>query len=71
MQTGSMFRTLLLAFILAVPIGLVWLFGFWVLVAFSVLAVATLLFSAGRAIGVEEDQGGRLTGYGTTSYADF
>lgn len=68
MQTGLMFRTLLLVLIVAVPIGLVYLFGFWLLVALALLAGATFLFSTSRA---EEHQSGPLTGYGTTGYADF
>lgn len=66
-----MFRTLLFALLIALPIGLVYLFGFWVLVAIAVVAGVTLLLSSGRARGIEETQGGLHTGYSTTTYADF
>ena len=66
-----MFRTLLL---LLVAIGQVWLvynFGHWLLIAFVVLAAASFLFSTGKARPSEENQGGHLTGYRTTSFADI
>ena len=66
-----MFRTLLLLLAVLVPIGLVYLLGFWVLLAFPVLAGATFFISNGKGRGREATQGGRLTGYRTTSFTDI
>lgn len=66
-----MFRTLLLLLVTLVPVWLVYAFGPWVLVAFVVLTAATFLFSTGKARPSEENQGGHLTGYRTTLFADI
>jgi hypothetical protein len=66
-----MFRAMLLLLVALGPIWLVYTFGLWLLVAFVALAGATLLFSTGKAQGREETQGGRLTGYDTTTLSDF
>jgi hypothetical protein len=70
-QTDGMLRALLLLLVALGPIWLVYTFGFWLLVAFVVLTAATFVFSTGKARGPEETQGGRLTGYHTTTPADF
>ena len=64
-----MLRTLFFLFAGLVPIGLVYAFGVWILLALFGLAAATLLFSTRKARGAEETQGGRLTGYHTTMTA--
>ena len=71
MQTGPMLRTLLQILALLVPIGLVYAFGAWTLIALFGVAGATLLLSSRKARGAEATQGGRLTGYHTTTMADF
>ena len=62
-----------LFFLLAVlaPIGLVYAFGAWTLIALFGATAATLLFSTRRACGAEATQGGELTGYDTTTTANF
>jgi hypothetical protein len=62
-----------LFFLLAVlaPIGLVYVFGVWILLALFGLTAATLLFSTRKGRGAEESQGGRLTGYRTTTSANL
>jgi uncharacterized protein (DUF58 family) len=66
-----MFRALLLLLVALGPLWLVYTFGVWLLVAFVALTAATFVFSTGKARPSEEDQGGRLTGYRTTTFADF
>ncbi|NDZ17171.1 hypothetical protein C7T35_38160 [Variovorax sp. WS11] len=64
-----MLRALFFLLVLLVPIGLVYAFGVWILLASFGLAAATLLFSNRKGRGAEETQGGRLTGYHTTTTA--
>ena len=66
-----MFRALFLLLAVLVPIGLVYAFGAWTLLALFGLMAATLLFSTRKGRGVEETQGGRLTGYNTTTTANL
>ncbi len=66
-----MVKALLLLIAAAGPLWLAYLFGFWMLLGFAALAAATLLVSNGKARGIEETEGGRLTGYTTTSYTDI
>jgi hypothetical protein len=66
-----MFRALLLLLVALGPLWLAYTFGVWWLVAFFALAAATFLLSTGEARPSEENQGGRLTGYHTTTFADF
>jgi hypothetical protein len=66
-----MFRALLLLLVALGPLWLVYMFALWLLVAFVALAAATFMFSTGKAHPSEENQGGRLTGYRTTTFADF
>jgi hypothetical protein len=70
-QTRRMLRALLLLLAVLIPVGLIYLFGFWVLVAVPVLAGATFVISNGKGRGREATQGGRLTGYRTTSFTDI
>jgi len=70
-QTDHMFRALLLLLVVLGPVWLVYTFGLWLLVAFVVLVAATFIFSTGKARGPEATQGGGLTGYHTTTHADF
>jgi hypothetical protein len=66
-----MFRVLFLILAVLMPIGLVCAFGAWSLLALFGLAAATLLLSTRKARGPEATQGGRLTGYHTTTTANF
>ncbi|VTU25593.1 hypothetical protein SRS16CHR_03690 [Variovorax sp. SRS16] len=66
-----MFRALFLLFAVLLPIGLVYAFGAWTLLALFGVMAATLLFSTRKARGAEATQGGRLTGYHTTTTANF
>jgi type III secretory pathway component EscV len=70
-QTETMFRALFLILAALVPIGLVYAFGAWTLLALFGVTAATLLFSTRKARGAEATQGGRLTGYHTTTTANF
>ena len=65
-----MLRTLFLLLAVLMPIGLVYAFGAWILLALFGVAGATLIFSTRRARGDEATQGGRLTGYHTTTMGD-
>lgn len=53
------------------PVCLVYAFGAWSLLALFGAAAATLLLSTRKARGAEATQGGRLTGYHTTTTANF
>jgi hypothetical protein len=64
-----MFKALFLLLAVLLPIGLVYVFGAWILLVVFGLTAATLLFSTRKARGDEETQGGRLTGYHTTTTA--
>ena len=66
-----MLRVLFLILSVLMPIGLVYAFGAWTLFALFGMAGATLLFSTKKAQGAEATQGGRLTGYHTTTMASF
>ena len=66
-----MVRTLFLLLAVLLPVGLVYAFGAWVLLALFGVAGATLLSSTRKARGAEATQGGRLTGYHTTTMEDF
>ncbi|GAA4345750.1 hypothetical protein GCM10023165_30030 [Variovorax defluvii] len=66
-----MFRVLFLLLCVLMPIGLVYAFGAWSLVALFAIAAATLLFSTRKGRGAEATQGGYLTGYHTTTTATF
>lgn len=66
-----MLRALFLILAALVPIGLVYVFGAWSLLALFGMTAATLLFSTRKARGAEATQGGRLTGYHTTRAANF
>ncbi|WP_436317308.1 hypothetical protein [Variovorax sp. LjRoot84] len=66
-----MLRALLFILAALVSIGLVYAFGAWTLLALFGMAAATLLFSTRKARGAEATQGGRLTGYHTTTAANF
>jgi hypothetical protein len=67
-----MLRALFLILAALVPVGLVYAFGAWTLLALFGMTAATLLFSSRKARGAEATQGGRLTGYHTTTTtADF
>ncbi|WP_077003115.1 hypothetical protein [Variovorax sp. KK3] len=66
-----MLRLLFLISSLLMPIGLVYAFGIWSLFGLLGIAGATLLFSTRKARGTEATQGGRLTGYSTTTMANF
>jgi hypothetical protein len=59
------------SFAVLVPVGLVYAFGVWILLALFGLTAATLLFSNRKARGAEETQGGRPTGYHTTTTASL
>ena len=52
------------------PIGLVYAFGAWILLALFGVTAATLLLSTRQARGAEATQGGRHTGYHTTTMGD-
>lgn len=66
-----MFRPLFLLLAVLVPIGLVYVFGAWTLLALFGGTAATMFFSTRKARGAEATQGGRLTGYHTTTTANF
>jgi hypothetical protein len=66
-----MLRALFLLLAVLVPIGLVYAFGAWILLALFGATAATLLLSTRKARGAEATQGGRLTGYHTTTMGDF
>jgi hypothetical protein len=66
-----MFRVTLLLLVILGPIWLVHTLGLWVLFAFLVLTAATFVLSNREARGAEITQGGGLTGYHTTNFADF
>ena len=66
-----MFKALFFLVAVAAPIGLVYAFGAWVLLALFVVMAVTLLVSTRKASGAEETQGGRLTGYHTTTMGDL
>jgi hypothetical protein len=66
-----MLRVLFLILAVLMPIGLVYAFGAWSLLALFGTAAATLLLSTRKARGDEATQGGRLTGYHTTTTANF
>ena len=66
-----MLRALFLLLAVLVPIGLVYAFGAWTLLALFGVTAATLLFSTRKARGAEATQGGRLTGYHTTTTANL
>jgi hypothetical protein len=66
-----MFRAMLLLLVVLGPLWLVYMFGLWLLVAFVVLVGATFVLSTGKPQGPEETQGGRLTGYHTTTLDDI
>ncbi|MEJ8815851.1 hypothetical protein WKW77_32645 [Variovorax ureilyticus] len=66
-----MVRTLFLLFAVLLPVGLVFAFGAWVLLALFGVAAATLLLSTRKARGAEATQGGMLTGYYTTMTGDL
>lgn len=66
-----MFRVLFLILSALMPAGLVYAFGVWTLLALFGMASATLLFSTREARGTEAKQGGRLTGYHTTTMTSF
>jgi len=66
-----MFKALFLALSAALPLALVYLLGWWVLAALGIMTAAVIVLSSGQARGPEADRGGRLTGYSTTSYAEF
>ena len=66
-----MLRVLLLLLAVLMPIGLVYAFGAWSLLALFGAVAATLLLSTRKARGAEVTQGGRLTGYHTTTTASF
>lgn len=66
-----MLRVLFLVLAVLMPIGLVYVFGAWSLLALFGAAAATLLLSTRKAGGAEATQGGRLTGYHTTTTANF
>ena len=66
-----MFRALFFLLAVLAPIGLVYVFGAWTLLALFGVTAATLLFSTRKARGAEATQGGRLTGYNTTTTANL
>jgi hypothetical protein len=66
-----MVKALFFALSAALPLALVYLLGWWVLAALGVVTAAVIVLSTGQARGSEVDRGGRLTGYSTTSYAEF
>lgn len=66
-----MVRMLFLLLAVLLPVGLVYAFGPWVLLALFGVAARRSLFSTRKARGAEATQGGRLTGYHTTTMADF
>jgi hypothetical protein len=66
-----MFRALLLLLVALGPLWLVYTFGLWLLIVFVALTAATFAFSTGKAQASEAAQGGRLTGYHTTRFADL
>ncbi|MDM0035317.1 hypothetical protein QTI33_24490 [Variovorax sp. J22P271] len=66
-----MLRVLFLILAVLMPIGLVYAFGAWSLLVLFGAAVATLLLSTRKAQGAEATQGGNLTGYQTTTSANF
>jgi hypothetical protein len=65
-----MLRPLLLLLAVLMPIGLVYAFGAWILLALFGVTAATLLLSTRQARGAEATQGGRHTGYHTTTMGD-
>ena len=66
-----MVRMLSLLLAVLLPVGLVYAFGVWVLLVLFGVAAATLLLSTRKARGAEATQGGRLTGYHTTTTASL
>lgn len=66
-----MLRALFFLFAVLIPIGLVYAFGVWILLALFWLTAATFFFSTRKGRGAEETQGGRLTGYHTTTTASL
>jgi hypothetical protein len=66
-----MLRAFFLLLAVLVPVGLVYAFGWWVLLALFGVSAATLFLSTRQASGTEATQGGRLTEYGTTTTANF
>ena len=71
LHTDAMLRLTILVTALVMPIALVYAAGAWALAACAVAAAAVLLFSSRAARGIENHQGGRLTGYRSTSLGDL